>query len=70
MKDKMIAMILAATMSEVFPSMPELRRTYDGPPPPKPENIGRRAEKDAAAQVKAEIKRQRKMAKRAKPNVK
>lgn len=67
-KSLMMAAMLAMTMGEIFPTLPSSRRTYDGPEPPKPDDRGRRAEKDAEAMNKAEKKRQRKMAKRARHN--
>lgn len=62
--------LLAATagMEVVGPAFPITRRRGDDgpawPPTQKPDDRGRRAEKDSAALAKAEAKRQRKAAKR------
>lgn len=59
-----IAAMLAAQGMEVSPIAEASRRLFDEKP--QPDSRGRRAEKDAAALEKAEAKRQRKAAKRAK----
>lgn len=64
------AALLAATAAPNMPMFPITRRRDDDdplcPPTQKPDDRGRRAEKDALALAKAEAKRQRKAAKRAK----